>query len=199
MRTILRRGLRRRRSRGQALVEFAIFFLLLMVLVAGVTDTAGLLNDHVNLEFAARQGARTGSVLGNQSYADCAIIGAIQAALVNMPSLTVTQISIYDANSSGQPQSASLQDIYAGNTTCTVSGSTVTFSPAALQIGYPPANRNNTPFYEDSIGVQIKYNYQFEFGLVGGGTFSASDYAVMPVNPVAVASPNPTPTPIATQ
>ena len=187
----------RGRRRGQALVEFAMFFLILMIMVGGVTDIAGLLNDHTNLEFAARTSARTGAVLGNIGYADCPIIGAAQAALTNMPNLTLKQITIYKADgSNGQPLNSTYEDIYAGNTTCTVSGGVATYTPAPIQVGWPPASRSEVPFLEDSIGVRLDYSYQFEFGLVGSGAFSASDYAVMPISPYAVPSPVITPTPI---
>jgi len=68
--------------------------------------------------------------------------------------------------------------------------------PAALSTGWPPSARSNQPFYEDSLGVQIDYSYTFQFQLVGGGTFTSSDRAIMPIEVVGIASPAPTPTPI---
>src|SRR5215469_1223920 len=91
-----------RHQRGQALIEFSLFFLFLVTLVAGIVDIGGLLNDHISLEYAARQGARTGSVLGNQGSADCAIIGAVNAAVSSMPNLQVTSIKIYQAGNNGK-------------------------------------------------------------------------------------------------
>jgi Flp pilus assembly protein TadG len=190
---------RRPRSRGQALIEFTMFVLFLITMTAGVVDIGGLLNDHISLEYAARQGARTGSVLGNAGSADCAVIGAVDAALVDMPNLTLTRIVIYDAGPNGQVYNG-LEDVYQGNTTCTVVNGVATISPAATTMTYPPAQRNNTPYTEDSIGVELDYNYKFSFGfaLLISGTFSASDYAVMPINPIAIPSPVPTPTPLPT-
>ncbi len=196
---------RRRGQRGQALLEFAMFFLFLMYLLAGTTNLGGLLNDHLSIEYATRQAARTGAVLGNQGgtsgfAADCAIIGAIDAALVNIPNLTVNKITIYKAGADGQPIDTTTMDVYAGNSTCSVSGTTDTISPTILNPpgGYPPANRNNQPYTEDSLGVKVDYTYSFNFPLLPGGSFNASDYAVMPIDPIAVPSPMPTPTPITT-
>jgi hypothetical protein len=195
----------RRSQRGQALLEFAMFFLFMTYLLAGTTNLGGLLNDHITVEYATRQAARTGAVLGNQGgvsgfAADCAIIGAIDAALVNMPNLTLNQITIYKAGADGHPIDSAHTDVYAGNSTCTVSGGVDSISPGILNPpgGYPPANRNNQPYTEDSLGVQLDYTYSFNFPILPGGSFNASDYAVMPVDPVAIPSPIPTPTQPAT-
>lgn len=199
----------RRHSRGQALLEFTVFALTLIYMIAGIADIGGLLDDHISLEYAVRQGARTGSVLGNQSSADCSIIGAIDAAVVNMPNLTVTEVQIYKAGANGNVLNDGsgnpLMDDYKGtNPYCTVTSSggviTTTITPAATTLNYQPANRNNQPFNEDSLGVKVFYSYNIQFGFAGffSGTLNASDYAVMPINPIAIPSPVPTPSPIAT-
>jgi Flp pilus assembly protein TadG len=178
-----------RRSRGQALVEFTAFFVFMMFLLAGVVDIGGLLNDHVSIEYASRQGARTGAVMGTQTNSDCAIVGAIDAAVANMPSMQLTQIIIYQADSNGLPVDSTHETIYPGNTTCTVSGGVPTLSQAPTQNGYPPTSRSNQAFTEDSMGIELDYTYTFTFPLLGSGTFSASDRAVMPVDPVTVPTP----------
>ena len=47
----------------------------------------------------------------------------------------------------------------------------------------------NTPYQEDSVGVEVDYSYAFQFPLLGGGTFLSSDYTVMPINPVGLTLP----------
>src|SRR5262249_29212277 len=121
-------GKRLRFRRGQALVEFTVFFVLTMVLIAGLVNVGGLLTDHLNVEYAARQGARTAGVLGNQAFADCAIIGAIQNALLNMPNLQLNQIVIYRSDAAGLSQGSSSETIYPGNIICTVTGGVPTLS-----------------------------------------------------------------------
>lgn len=211
-----RRWSSRRRDRGQALIEFAMFFLFLVTLTAGIVDIGGLLNDHINVEYAARQAARTGSVLGNQGSADCAIIGAVNAAVSNMPNLKTTGIKIYQAGSNGL--STGKEDDYPAGVICQVTAGvpcivvvsggvgscngnngTCTAPPATL-CGYVASSRNNTPYTEDSLGVEVDYNYTFTFGfaLLISGTFGANDHAVMPIDPVAIPSPVPTPTPLPT-
>lgn len=188
---------RRSVSRGQALVEFALFVPVFMFMIVGATDISTLLDNSLNVVYAARAGARVGSVIGNYSpaatpyTADCAIIGAVQAALANSRNVQVTQIAIFDANAQGRPQSAAKQDIYPGNAVCNSDG---TITPAATQLGWPPTPRNNTPFNEDSIGVSITYNYTYSFNPLGGGTSTFTDSAVMPIE-IVVNPALPTATP----
>jgi len=175
-------------ARGQALVEFAAFFTLIMMLLAGLINVGGLLDDHLNVMYAARQGARTAAVMGTQSMSDCAIVGAVQAALANVPNLQLQQIVIYRADAYGKPQGTSSETIYPGATACTISGGTASFSLSPTTNNYPPGARNNTPYTEDSVGVELDYTYTFQFPLFGG-RFSAADRSVMPVSPITIPTP----------
>jgi hypothetical protein len=142
-----------------------------MILLAGVVDIGTLLDDHMDIVYAARQGARTGSVLGNNAQADCAILAATQSALLNQPNLTVTSIIIYKADPSGNNTGSA--DVYAAPFNCS--------SPSSAS--WPPASRNNTIYREDSIGVEIDYTYQFQFNWFGAGPLAGSDHAVYPIGP----------------
>jgi Flp pilus assembly protein TadG len=198
-------------SRGQALVEFAlIIFPLMLFMVVGATDISTLLDDHLDVVYAARAGARVGSVIGNLSpagapyTADCAVIGAVQSALSSARNVTVSQIAIYDATSvsDGEYSAGLPQDDYPGNTICNANGTTTpgptsaTWVPNGSNGPNPPPTRNNTPFSEDSLGVAITYSYTYDFNLVNLPTFSVTDWAVMPIEIVVNPTlPTPTPTP----
>jgi Flp pilus assembly protein TadG len=194
MRPLISR-LRRRRERGQALVEFAIFVVILANLIAGVVDIGGLLGGHVGMVFAARQGARTAAVLGNLGKADCATVGAIQAAVANLQGITLNTIIIYKAGANGLPIDNTTRDVYPGSAQC--NPTTAAISPGASLSGYLPAQRNNQPLLEDSVGVELDYTYSFPLPFLPIGavsTISLVDRAVMPVDPTGVASPQPTAT-----
>jgi len=103
--------------------------------------------------------------------------------------MVVNQIIIYRSGADGLPLGSSSETIYPGNTTCTVSGSTFTLSQAPSLNNYPPANRSNLAYIEDSVGIELDYTYTFQLPLLGGGTFSAADRTVMPVSPIAIATP----------
>jgi Flp pilus assembly protein TadG len=192
--------------RGQALIEFTLFFGFMMLMLAGVTDIAFLVDAHVNVVYAARQGARVGAVLGNSPIADCAILGTVKATLLSASDVTVTRITIYRSTSTGQPNldGVTNQVIYPGGDTCppgtTGQGPTTPVVPSTPPIGsnnwpslppcptssatpptYPNGCRNTTPLYEDSLGVKIDYTYQFQFNFWQAGTLNVSDYAVYPM------------------
>ncbi|PWT75767.1 MAG: hypothetical protein C5B60_04925 [Chloroflexi bacterium] len=185
----------RRRESGQALLEFALFVVLILFMIAGVVDVGGLLNDHVVVEYATRQAARTGAVLGNQPTSDCAIISAVNASLTGVANVTITQIVIYDAGADGLPQGLSSESVYAGDPTCTIVGNLPTVSEAASPNNYPASSRNDNPYTEDSLGVQVSYSYTFQFPLLGSGVFQTTDFTVMPINPVVLPTPILAPTP----
>jgi hypothetical protein len=210
----LRAYRRRRRSKGQALIECGIFFTALIFLVLGTINIGTVLNDHVSIVYGVRQGARTAAVLGNQggttgTEADCAVIGAVDAALATMPNLQIWEIVIYKAGANGKPVDNTTMDTYAGNASCTVVSGVATISagtcPTAGQIslqyacgqsGYLPAARNNQAYTEDSVGVMLVYTYTYQAPWIPFlGSFNSSDYSVFPVDPVALPSPLPTPTP----
>ena len=188
--------------RGQALVEFSLFVVFLLFLLIGVTDIATLLDDHEVVVYAARQGARTGAVIGPQANADCAIVGAVRSAMGNVNNLTLTQIIIYNANNADGSMYNNEEDVYPGNVDCiggaikNPANQVVTPSPGT----WPPlqangsVNRNNTPFNTDSIGVELIYTYQWQFNVFGTPTFTASDAAVFPINPDTIPTPVPTAT-----
>lgn len=182
----LARPTRRRVGRGQALVEFALLFPIIMLLVVGATDVATLLDDHLDVVYAARTAARIGSILGTAPATDCAIIGAVRAALSSNRNLQVQSIIIYQANATGAPNGSN-KDVYQGSAVCNPDGS---ISPSATSLGWIPSQRSNIPMFEDSIGVEIDFTYTFQLDLLGMGQFSSFDRAVMPLE-VVIGSPIP--------
>ena len=191
----------RRRQRGQALIEFAMCFVFMMFLMAGLWDIGNLLDTHIAIVYAARQGARTGAVIGAKSGADCAIVGAVHSALLNQPNLTVTQVIIYQATNTtnGVFTGSQPAEIFPGNANCvsgaiTANGLPVTPTAPSGSTLWTYDLRNVTPFVEDSLGVEIDYTYQFQFNLLGS-TFAASDFADSTMNPEGIVTPQPTNTP----
>jgi hypothetical protein len=177
---------KRARSHGQALAEFALFVPLILFLLAGSVDVAALLDDHLNIIYAARTSARVGATLGTAPEADCAIIGALRAALSSERNLQIQQIIIFKSNGSGIPITAD-EDIYPGSAVCNPDG---TISPPATALNWTPGQRSTPPFMEDSLGVEIDYTYTFQLNLLGIGQFNSQDRAVMPLE-VVIGAPIP--------
>lgn len=186
---------RRRASRGQAIIELMLFFSLLVFMVLGATDISTLLDDHLNVIYAARTGARVGAVMGRNTFADCAIIGAVQSAIASNHNVTLNTITIYEANNSGGKVGP--EEVYPGDTMCTSADpNSGTLTKSATTDTWQAGTRVVTPFTEQSIGVQLDYTYTFAFEPLGGkGAFNATDYAVMPLEVVINQSATPTPSP----
>lgn len=174
------------RSRGQALVEFALFVPIILLMLVGSTDISSLLDDHLNLIYATRTSVRVGTVLGSDPGADCAIIGSLRAAVSSVRYLRIQQIIIFKADASGNPITAD-EDIYPGSAICNPNG---TISPPATTLNWAPGLRSTTPFSEDSLGVEVDYIYTFQLNLLGSGQFSSFERAVMPME-VVIGAPIP--------
>ncbi len=182
----------RRPQRGQALIEFTLFFTFMMLLLVAVTDIAFLLDDHVNLVFAARTGARTGAVLGqgfNSLDPDCEILSAIYATLLNQPDVKLTSITIYEV--SDAEVATGKENVYPAGATCTTG---LTPPPPATVYTWPPGQRVKQPFEEDSIGVRLDFTYTWRFNILGFPPFSGFDSAEYPISPSGEPTPLPAPT-----
>lgn len=203
------RGARRRlrsgslAERGQALIEFSFIVVILLFLIIGVTDIATLLDVHESLVYAARQGARTGAVIGPVAGADCAIVGAVHSALLNQPNLTVSTIYIYQANgSTNGSRTTTVYEEYPGFVDCNASGQIVNpqnnQTVAPVVDNWPATTRNDSPFNNpatiDSVGVELDYSYQFQFNVLGTGALTGFDYSVFQMNPAGLPTPIPTQT-----
>jgi TadE-like protein len=185
-----------RRQRGQALIEFCMCFVFMMFLMVGLWDIGSLLDTHIAIVYAARQGARTGAVIGVQSTADCAIVAAVHSALLNQPNLTVTQVIIYKAKGTTNGVFTGQQpaEIFPGTANCVNGALNATPTAPTGQLLWSYDQRNVTPFTEDSLAVEIDYTYQFQFNLLGS-TFAATDFADSIMNPQGINTPAPTNTP----
>jgi Flp pilus assembly protein TadG len=81
---------RRRRSRGQAMVEFALVFPLFVVLLAGMIDFGVGLYSYMTLINAARDGARLGATACSAGPCSAAVTARVTAASSGMnPSVAV--------------------------------------------------------------------------------------------------------------
>jgi Flp pilus assembly protein TadG len=91
-------------ERGAEMVEFALSFLLFLILVAGIFEGGRLVWTYETLAHAARQGARFAIVHGerNPLSDDTAITAAVKAQAVGLPSADVTVNTVWsDADKKG--------------------------------------------------------------------------------------------------
>ena len=205
-------------ERGQSLVEFTIIIPLILMLLLVISEFGMMLNHHMSLEYATREGARTGAALvngggalgcgagqsPNASQVDPRIIAAVQRVLdssgSNINVANVIQIRIYSATSTGDVSGSSVNVwTYTPGAGPVVDGHQLNFSPSSVP--WAACSRTNvingsTP--PGSIGVDITYTYSFEtplgsvMRLITGGmatSVAMTDRTVMQLEPTNLTLP----------
>lgn len=172
-------------ERGQGLVEFALLVPLFLLILLGVLEFGLAFTHNLTLEYATREGARTGAALadGTGSDASCVtaagtsrlltagdvdplIIASVQRVLESPGSLlnlaNVTRIVIYKADANGRDTGAENIWTYTKGTgppvPCQASPPNLDFTRTGGS-GWATSTRDfgDTP---DHVGVSITYNYQ---------------------------------------
>lgn len=204
----IQRHVKHDRPRGQALVEFALVLPILLVLVVSVAELGLIFGKMSSLGYATREGARTGSALAlgdaskcpgltvEPSGLDAVVVGAAERILLSPDAgidlANVLEIRIFQADSSGAE--AGPVNIWTGvppypDIDPGPGQATLHFSEASAT--WPVCSRVNTGPNPDSIGVTIKYRYDFVTPLpsfinaIAGGDLSLTltETTVMALNP----------------
>ena len=208
---------RRRRSRGQAMVEYAIIVPAFVLLLMGMLEFGFVFNHNLNLEYATREGARTGAALANGGTSNCPVAGNTDGASITNPDIDayiiaavqrvltspgspidITQVSTIkiwknDPANPGVPISGEV------NTwTNTGAGSGPTVDGVALTFTQTTRNwhvceRNNSNVPPDSIGVSLNYTYKMITPLAAVlKFFGPGGVATLPMADQTVMALNPT-------
>jgi len=195
----------RSRRRGQSLVEYAVTVPVFLLILLGMLEFGFAFSQHMTMEYATREGARTGAALNNgtteflcngsnDQNVDNQVIAAVQRVLTGAGSAVkigqVGDVRIYKAGANGQ-ETGPVNVWKPGGGTESVGGVKLLFHRTAF--GWNPCGRkadSTGPTDDvDSIGVSISYTYQFVTPLAslmriaGGGTLPMSDRTVMALNP----------------
>jgi Flp pilus assembly protein TadG len=176
---------KRCRQRGQSLVEFALVAPLLLMVIFGTIEFCFLYQTVDTVNFAAREGARVGAVLGpTDSAADSKIIQAIFSATSGGSGMLFSQIQmieIFKSNENGTvpPTLTSCaqqtnEDVYDGQGNA---------CPGTL--GWPPSARSATFNSADYLGVRITYAYNWVTSFVSAarGQFQLTSVSVQLIEP----------------
>lgn len=200
-RLISSRGYRRGESeRGQSLVEMAAILPLLLLILLGTLEFGMIFDHHLSLEYATREGARTGSALANANYptdpddcleVDAHIVSAVERVLTSPGSdvnlAEVSQIRIYKAQADGS-ETPGMVNVwtYTPGTGPVVDGANLDFSQSSS--GWSACSRSNLQTNPDMVGVSLTYTYRFRTALSAflGGTaaLTMTDRTVMTLNPL---------------
>ncbi len=174
-----------------------------MLILLGMLEFGFAFSHHLTMEYATREGARTGAALANGSgtftctgvdddNVDNQIIAAVQRVLtgagsqINMEDIGT--IRVFKSTAAGNESGGA--DVWSRGTGQTVDGVRLRFQKTGG--GYPCASRDNSApagQYPDSIGVSITYDYQFitplgiVMGIGGDASLHMSDKTIMALNP----------------
>ncbi len=184
----------RRDARGQSLVEMILILPVLLMLTMGTLEFGFAFDHHITLEYASREGARTGAALSNGAgdatrcaAIDPQIIAAVQRVL-DSPSSSVDlaevpEVRIFRAGTNGQELGPVNRWRYAPGAGPTVDGQRLDF--VEVSASWPACSRLSQP-NPDSIGVSLTYTYRFQTpmtGLLGMASINMGDKTVMPLAP----------------
>jgi TadE-like protein len=185
---------RRSGARGQSLVEFAVSVPVFVMLLFGMLEFGFAFTHNLTLEYATREGARTGAALadGTVSIAcanvDEEIIASVQRVLTSPGApVTVSRISeiwIYKADANGNPGGSYEKWIPGAGPM--VDGTALVFKRYSGTWDACTRDNGSTP---DSLGVSLVYSYRLIsplgvfLGMAGTPAFDMSDRTVMALNP----------------
>jgi Flp pilus assembly protein TadG len=185
----------------------AMILPILLLIVLGTLEF-GLAFDHnLTLEYASREGARTGSALANgggpvtcsppsaaSTTVDNNIVAAVERVLASQGSpivlANVTEIRIYKVaagNTAGNEVAGLVNRwTYTPGAGPLVNGTPLDFSPDPAMQGWAACTRFTGQPNPDSIGVSVRYTYNLQTSLgalLSVINFQMRDHTVMSLNP----------------
>jgi TadE-like protein len=185
---------RRGAPRGQAMTEMALILPVLLLIVVGTLEFGFAFDHQLTLEYASREGARTGAALSNGdgdantcATIDAQIIAAVQRVLTSPGSdvdmAEIPEIRIYKAGNDGQELGPVNRWVYSPGNGPEVDGAALDYEVSSAN--WLPCNRVSDP-NPDSIGVSLTYTYRLRTpltGFLGFVSLPMSDYTVMALSP----------------
>ena len=174
---------RPRRKLGQSMVEFALVLPVLLLVIFGIIEFCGIYESLNTVNYAAREGARVGAIIGpTLSNADTQILQAILNVTSNGGLLfsQVQKIEIFKSDENGTVPAlatgcaaAPNEDIYNGQGT------------ACGTANWPPSVRNATFNAQDYLGIRITflYNWITSFVSASGGHLQMTSVSVQLIEP----------------
>ena len=153
---------RRRRTRGQALVEFALVLPVFLLLLCGVLDFGFMLFNQLTVGSAAREGARAAVIIASPT------------------DLTVPAVACSAATAT-----TSGSGIVPASSNCTGSGG-YNLNARCVHLNgtqFDCSTWKAAPTTGDSVSVNVTYQYHTFFPLLFGATFQLGSGVQMAIEP----------------
>lgn len=176
------------------MVELMLILTVLLLLTLGTIEFGFAFDHHLTLEYATREGARTGAALSNGdgdtalcATIDAQIVAAVQRVIESpgsdVDAADVPEIRIYRSGADGQELGAANRWTYSAGSGPLIDGTRLDYVQTAGP--WAPCSRVSGPV-PDSVGVSLVYTYEFRTplrALLGFATIRMSDQTVMPLSP----------------
>lgn len=177
------------------MVELALILPVFLLIILGTLEFGFIFDHHLTLEYASREGARTGATLsnGDGDSAFCAtidpqIIAAVERVLTSPGSdlamNEIPEIRIYRAGVNGQELGPVNRWTYSPGAGPVVDGENLDFVQASA--GWPACSRIASGANPDSVGVSLGYTYRYRTPLTqlfGIFSLTMTDRTIMPLAP----------------
>jgi Flp pilus assembly protein TadG len=146
-----------RSQRGATIVEAAIVFPLLILIIIGIMEIGLAFKDYLTVSYISREAARVGALAGNDADADCSILRGIGTVATAGDLDRITSVQIFKAGVNGAQGITNTATFSGGDPSlCHVPaqpGDTWTINP----VGWVATTRKTTVGTQplDIIGVRI--------------------------------------------
>lgn len=169
--------LRQRNERGATMIEFAIVFPLIIVLVMGIAEFSLAFKDWLTISHASREGARAGATAANDIAADIQVLNAIEQALTGGDLQAITNVVVSDPDGAQSTTYTYTGDPICAWTPCPdpAAGAPPLYAPPYQAPNYLPETRDVTAPSPGRIKVAITLTHQWFTGLFANTSVWTSD------------------------
>lgn len=106
--------LRQRRERGATLVEAALAFPILILIIMSILELGMVFKDYLTVSYLSREAARIGALAGDDPFADCAVLLGIEDLASERDLDRMGTVEIYRASPQGAVLDGPNTGVYVG-------------------------------------------------------------------------------------
>lgn len=180
---------KRDKEKGASLIEASILLPMLILLAVGLSEVGFLVIDYLTVSSSAREGARTGAAAADYddpitgTDADDLIKESVEEAACNIKFGDLTEVSIFLADSNGDPVGASTTNRYVPAGSGLACGVPANGLNCDNGCPWSPGSRDREPPGFDVIGVEVVFQHSDVTGFFPFPTVTWSETAIMQLEP----------------
>jgi len=145
------------RQKGATLVEAALVFPILILLIVATLELGLLFKDYLTLSYISREGARVGALAGNNAEADCAILRGIGSVANGDDLARLSSVQIFKADQDGNQGLTNQATYVPGNDPEICNVPSTAADGWTITTAWPPITRQTVIGSQDLdiIGVRV--------------------------------------------